>query len=129
MNGGIGAFLGLVLVFATASLILKNFGWKGAPVFSCVCIVGAFSVLSDAFLGIKQSLEEIATISDIGEYAKAVLKIMGIGYLYTIGSELCCELGESGLSRAVATAGRLEIIIVALPFFSEILDTVKQLFA
>lgn len=129
MIGGIGVILGAALLFAAASLILKSFGWRGAPVFSCLCIVGVFSLLSETFSLIKDNVEQIAITADLGEYAEAVLKITGIGYLYTIGSELCSELGEAGLSKAVTAGGKLEIIIVALPFFSRILDTVTQLFA
>jgi stage III sporulation protein AD len=125
---GIGVVLGAALLFAAASLILKNFGWRGAPVFSCLCITGVFSLLSETFSLIKDNVEQIAITADLGEYAEAVLKITGIGYLYTIGSELCSELGEVGLSKAVTAGGKLEIIIIALPFFSRILDTVTQLF-
>jgi len=128
MSFGFGSLLGFALICAASSLILKNFGWKGAPVFVCVCIVGVFSLFSGFFSKIGGSVGEIVKAADIGEYAEAVLKIIGIGYLYTIGSDLCTELGEVGLAKAVTVGGRLEIILISLPYFSEILDAAVSLF-
>lgn len=128
MSLGIGSLLGLALICAAASLILKNFGWRGAPVLVCVCIVGMFSLFSSAFAEIRGGIGEIVKSADIGEYADAVLKIIGIGYLYTIGCDLCTELGEVGIAKAITMGGRLEIILIAVPYFSEMLNAAVRLF-
>ncbi len=115
-------FLGLVFCFC--AVLLKNLGWRGAPVFAAL----GFAVL----LGeLPRHLSEIAKLSFgwevLGESAAAIFKIIGIGYLFGISSEICRELGESGISTALSLVGRFEIIAVALPFISEIFSLAMSL--
>ena len=50
-----------------------------------------------------------------------MLKITGLSYLYSVTSEICSSLGEAGISRAVDTVGRVEMLLVALPYFKKII--------
>ncbi len=118
------AFLGLV--FAFSAVLLKNLGWRGASVFTSLGIVIILGEIRGAFAEIERLSELWSTL---GEGGVAIFKIMGIGYLFGISSEICRELGESGISTALTLAGRFEIIAVALPFISEIFSLALSLVA
>jgi hypothetical protein len=109
------AFLGLV--FAFCAVLLKNLGWRGASVFSAL---GIAVILTE----LRGSFSEIGSFGELwknlGEGGVAILKIMGLGYLFGISADLCRELGEGGISSALTLVGRFEIIAVALPFIHEI---------
>ncbi len=116
------AFLGLV--FAFSAVLLKNLGWRGASVFTSLGIVMLLSELCGVFSEINKLSELWETL---GEGGIAIFKILGIGYLFGISSEICRELGEGGISSALTLAGRFEIIAVALPFISEIFSLALSL--
>ena len=56
------------------------------------------------------------------EYARAMLKILGAGYVFGVCSDICSELGEGGLSGAVCLFGRVEIIALSLPYIKRIVE-------
>ena len=115
-------FLGLVIAFC--AVLLKNLGWRGTPVF---CALGAVLLLSDIPLFLNDAVKLFEGWQSLGESAAAIFKIIGIGYLFGISSEICRELGEAGISSALSIVGRFEIIAVALPFISEIFSLALSL--
>ena len=110
------AFLTLFLV-----VILREVGFRGARLLSLVGVVG---LLSASVVGV----ESLGTVFDkVGqdvpnEYAVAVMKIMGVGYASGICSDVCLELGEVGLSSAVALFGRIEMLALCAPMAVSILE-------
>ena len=114
----------LALVFCFCTVLLKNLGWRGASVFASLGLVLLFGELPGFF-------SEMSKLSSaweaLGESATAIFKIIGVGYLFGISSEICRELGESGIASALSLVGRFEIITVALPFISEIFTLATSL--
>jgi hypothetical protein len=106
------------LVFALSAVLLRNLGWRGAPVFAVLALIVLLSELP-VHLGALFSVSELAFAGKSGE---AIAKIIGIGYLFGISSELCRELGESAIASGLVIAGRLEIIGVSVPFLGELIE-------
>ena len=50
------------------------------------------------------------------------IKIMGVGYVFGIGADICRELGEGGVANALLGVGRVEILLICMPAFSEIFE-------
>ena len=111
------------LVAAFSAFLLRHLGWRGAPVFAALCFIFLISTLSRNFSDIIKIFDTAA----IGDSAAAILKIIGIGYLFGISSELCRELGESSIASALSLLGRFEIIAVVLPFISELISLALSL--
>jgi stage III sporulation protein AD len=110
---------GAGLLLAVCAFVLRSLGWRGAPVFAAVClavIVAEASRLLGGVFDIINSMIGSGAAVSIG----AGIKIIGLGYLFGICSDICRELGENGVAKAVEVAGRVEIILVALPFLEEI---------
>lgn len=112
------------LVFAFSAVLLKNLGWRGACVFSALCITVLLADVSSYFSDI---IKLFNTSSAVKDSTSAILKIIGIGYLFGISSEICRELGEGGISSALTLVGRLEIIAVVIPFISELIALAMSL--
>lgn len=113
--------LGFALVGAITAFVLKAFGWRGAPLAAIAAVLLIISCFSDTF----DKVREIFFVSgegdglfNAGEY---LMKILGIGYLSGICSDVCRELGETGIASAVTTVARLEAIAVLLPLILEII--------
>ena len=61
------------------------------------------------------------------EWIALPLKALGIALLTQLCSDICRESGESGLSTGVELVGKLEILLLCLPFMEEILAIAKDL--
>ena len=113
--------LGVATVAAISALLLRDLGWKGVPVFISVAFLGVISLATPYLSQIGSFIKETAEEGGALDAAEAVMKVVGIGYLTGIASDVCKELGSGMLAGAVVLVGRIEIICVVLPFFDEIL--------
>ncbi len=113
--------IGGILILGFSVVLLKNFGWSGAPVLGCL---GGVLVLGGAFDsagGIFTLLSEYAGKSGAGEVFSAAVKLLGVGYLFGISSDILSELGERFIAKCTEIAGRVELMLILLPFAEEIL--------
>ena len=109
------------LLMAITAVLLKDLGWRGAAVFSAFSLVMLFSLCTEGLLELSGVLSQLAAGTALTEAAEGVLKITGIGLLAGATADVCRELGESGIARGVTLAGRLEILLIALPFLQKII--------
>ena len=58
----------------------------------------------------------------ISEIATSAAKIIGVGYLFGRGADVIAELGEGMISKGLLVAGKIEILLIALPYFKDILE-------
>ena len=61
------------------------------------------------------------------EYAKVLLKSVGICFICQFSSDICKDSGQSALAGKVELAGKILILISALPLMEEILTTANSL--
>ena len=110
------------IALAAAALLMREMGFRAAPVFAAICFIFVLSFIAENItsLGIDDGI--LSLIGSAGEEAGAVFKIVGVGYLAGISSDICLELGERSLSKAVSVAGRVEILAISLPFFSRLAE-------
>ena len=76
---------------------------------------------------IKDYYFEMFSYPKIENYAKTALKIVGIGYLSGISSDVCKELGESGVAKCIGVLAKLELACIVTPLICEILKTAEEL--
>lgn len=63
------------------------------------------------------------------EYATILLKSVGICFICQFSSDICKDSGQSALAGKVELAGKILILISALPLMEEILETANSLLA
>ena len=112
---------GLAFLFAASSFILKALGWKGAPLVAACAIVGLLSLFMERLEPILEIFRIIKEEAGMGDAVECVLKIIGIGYLSGICSDICRELGEPSVASAVSLVARIESLAVISPIIVEIL--------
>ena len=109
-----------VLLCLVLGAVLRELGFKGARL---VGLVGTVVLLGASIAGIGEVLNALPGVGDGGrEYAVAMLKMVGVGYAFGICSDVCRELGETGLSSAVCLFGRIQILMLSLPFIKRIIE-------
>ena len=57
-------------------------------------------------------------------YFSTLLKIIGIAYIAEFGAEVCRDAGEGAIASKVELAGKVIIIILAVPIITSLLDLI-----
>lgn len=59
-------------------------------------------------------------------YLNTLLKIIGIAYIAEFGAQICRDAGESVIAGKVEFAGKLLIMVMALPLLAAVLETILK---
>ncbi len=57
-------------------------------------------------------------------YLTTLLKIIGIAYIAEFGAEVCKDAGESSIASKVELAGKVVIMVLAVPIITSLLDLI-----
>ena len=101
--------------------LLEGLGFKSKRLFSVLAFVLLIGSLAEPISDIFGKITSFSDAAGIGEAARAATKAVGLGYLFGFVSDICTSLGESSLAAGVIIVGRIEIFLVAYPFFEEIM--------
>jgi stage III sporulation protein AD len=73
-------------------------------------------------------LEDMARRGGVGaDYLAALLKIVGIAYLTEFGVQVARDAGEGALGSKVELAGKILILVIAIPLVLAVLDLILRL--
>ena len=115
--------IGIALLSGILAQLLRQLGWRGVPVLACITLATLLSLYGESLSGLVSEIEILSRAGGIEQYAEGALKILAVGLLSGIISDMLTELGDGGLSKTVLIISRLEIIGIALPYLVEIIDT------
>lgn len=114
--------LGVAILCAACAFLLRGLAWRAAPIFACLAAILLLALCEGAIGEITSSLSGIAVRGDVTEPVSVIIKIIGLGYLFGISSDVCRELGESGIAKALEVGGRVEIILISMPYLIKTLN-------
>ena len=112
----------VALMCALLSAFLGELGFKNKKLISLLAVILLFGAMSE---GIGVFIEKITKLSEsagLSDACLTALKAVGLGYVFGITSDVCSELGETGVARAVTVAGKVEILLVSLPYFEKTIN-------
>jgi stage III sporulation protein AD len=120
--------VGMGLAATFLALILK----ENNPVFALLLslIVGTiiFIMLVDQIgliMGVLKKMAETAHLNSV--YVATVLKIIGIAYISEFGAQIARDAGQSALAGKIELAGKIVILVLAMPILAAIVDAVMNL--
>ncbi|MCT4596168.1 MAG: stage III sporulation protein AD [Anaeromicrobium sp.] len=62
-------------------------------------------------------------------YISTIFKIIGIAYIAEFGAQLCKDAGEGAIASKIELAGKVLIMVLAIPILVGLLNTIIQLIA
>lgn len=80
------------------------------------------SLAGDSFFALREVFDTVGEMGGVTEGAADILKVIGIGYVAGISSEVCRELGAGSIASAVGIFAKLDVLLVVAPY---LLDAVK----
>lgn len=119
--------IGVTLLSAFAAFILKGLSWRAAPVFACLAAIVILAMMGEGMSKVFEAVLGFSLNSDVNDAVSVIIKIIGIGYLFGISADICRELGEGTIAKALEVAGRVEIIAFVIPYFIKIMNLGVQL--
>ena len=76
-------------------------------------------------MGFLQTLANRASIDVV--YLNTVFKILGIAYLASFCSEICKDAGESSIASKVEFAGKILILVLAIPILMAVMQSILKI--
>lgn len=120
--------VGLGIIVTVLALILK----EQKPMFAFLLVTFAgiviFLFLLDKIASIIGVLEDLAVQSNVNQmFFRTVLKIIGIAYIAEFGAQVVRDAGQESIASKIELAGKILIMVMAIPIISVIIETVLKL--
>ena len=122
MSAELGAAIAVILVAAISASVLRTLGASFVPPVICLGVALSLSLFTESLGRSIESLLSLSGFSQISYYLDGAVRVIGVGYLSAVCQEGCEALNEATLGRAAAFVGRIEIVIISLPYFMEIFE-------
>lgn len=120
--------LAVALITVFASILVKQTRPEIAMIISIagsiliiVMIVDSISSVLSSFYGIFRTTGVDTTL------LTPLFKIIAIGYITEFGANICLDAGASSVADKVLFAGKLVILLVALPIVTTVINMVVSL--
>lgn len=112
----------IALVCAFLSALLEGLGFKSRKLFATLSLIVVMIGLISRAQPLFSSAKELADRTGVSDAASSALRAVGLGYVFGFTSDICSSLGEPTLATLVTTVGRLEIFMLAFPYFEKMIE-------
>ena len=116
------------LIAAILSLILKQY----KPEYSLFISISAGILIFLSVLAVIRPIMDF--ISDLtaqtglsGVYAEVLIKSLAVCYITQLASDCCTDAGETAIAGKLQIAGKIAILLIALPMFKSLTELVTEL--
>lgn len=117
------AFISLFII-----LIFKDRRDDIAIQISIIAGILIFFFLISKITAVLQLLQQLSLKAHIDfVYLNIVFKILGIAYISSFCSEICKDAGEISLSSKVEFAGKILILVLAIPIIMGVLQAIIKI--
>lgn len=79
----------------------------------------------EVVLSLFADLAEKASVSQM--YLNTILKIIGIAYITEFGAQVCRDAGEGTVAAKIEFAGKIMVMVMAVPIIALVLETIVRL--
>lgn len=128
MDINLYSLMGLGIISALICLLLKQYRPEFALTASILCGIVIFlaviAEMTPLFDMIRSTLDRV---QGGNEYTMVIIKALGICYITQLASDTCQDAGERAMAGKIELAGRVAILILSLPMFTQILQTALDL--
>jgi stage III sporulation protein AD len=104
--------------------------WKPELAIQLSVVTGAMLmlVMASRIVAVVEVLQSLGARAKIDQaYMGSVLKIIGIAYVADYGSQVLQDAGEKAVATKIEMAGKVLIMLLAIPIIIAILDSVLKL--
>lgn len=126
MNIAAVCFIGIIT--AVISLTLKRYN---PEISFLIAVAGCILIFLSMLLNLNSVSEAFKSILSAAQinstYVAILLKAVGICFLTEFACDCCIDSGQKALANNVSIAGKILVLVTAIPLYRDILDTVLSL--
>jgi stage III sporulation protein AD len=120
--------VGLGIVATILAVVIKTQRPELGVQISIVTGVIVFLMIASKMSTVIELLNSFTRKANIDmTYMSTVLKIIGIAYIAEFGAEVCKDAGEGAIAAKIELAGKVIIIVLAVPIITSLLDLVVKI--
>ena len=120
--------IGLGFVVTLLILVVKQQRPEFAVQLSITLAVVIFLLVLSKINLVLDLFNDLAAKADISQmYLNTILKIIGIAYITDFGAQVCRDAGDSAVAGKIEFAGKIMVMIMAVPIIALVLDTIVKL--
>ena len=124
------AIIGIGIVSAVMALVLKQYKPEYAMMVSLVCCVLILLAVIEQVSDLMGTLNAMLATANIPVELTAVLfKALGICIVTQLASDTCKDAGESAIASKLELAGKVAVLVIAMPLFNQLIGIAVMLFA
>jgi stage III sporulation protein AD len=120
--------VGLGLIATFISMVLRDQKPSFAFLIAMITGIIIFLFVIDHVIKVIYVLQKIVFQAEIDMlYLETVLKIIGISYITEFAAQISRDAGEGSIASRIELAGKVLIMIMAIPIIQAIVETVINL--
>lgn len=120
--------VGLGLIATVIIVILKVQRPEIAVQVSIITGILVFFMIAGKLFAVVELLKTYSKKASIDSmYINILLKIIGIAYIVEFAAEICKDAGESSIASKIELAGKVIIIVLAVPIITSLLDLIIKI--
>lgn len=117
--------IGIGMVAVILIVLLKQQRPEIAVQISIITGVVIFLMVAGKISSVIDLLNMYADRVDLDPvYLTTLLKIVGIAYIAEFGSEVCRDAGETSIASKIELAGKVFIVVLAVPIVTSLLELI-----
>lgn len=122
------SIIGIAIVATAACIILQKTNPEFSMMVALITGILIFMFVLASFTPILDSLEDWMNEFGLNNvYFTTVVKTLGICYLTQMASDTCKDAGYSSIASKVELAGKITILLMALPMFENLISLTIEL--
>ncbi|HIZ16572.1 MAG TPA: stage III sporulation protein AD [Firmicutes bacterium] len=124
----ITAIAAFAVIAAVLAVMLRQYKPEYSIILSVAAGVLLLMFVVSAAAPIVDKINEIMDKSAaVSQYGGVLIKALGICLISQMACDACTDAGEVSLASKAELAGKIAMVLVALPLFDDILDVVIKL--
>ncbi len=119
--------LGVAIMCSCVAVVIKsaNKDFSGiVKVVSASILAGGVMICASPLI---EFITDISEGTQINTYMSVMLKALGIAFLTHICASVCRDCGEQTIAGYAELAGKIEMLIIALPLIEELITIAEDL--
>ena len=125
------SILAISFVGVTTAVLSLSLRRYNAEISVAIAIIGSIIIFLSVLLNLSSVYETVKSILSASSvslnYISILLKVVGICFLTEFASDCCMDAGQRALANNIAIAGKLLVLVTAMPLYKDVLDTVLNL--
>lgn len=124
----IAAIVGVVILATFLAVLLRQQRPEQAMAVSLLAGIGILALVLSRAVPVFQTLQQLLQTEALpAEYGTIVFKGLGICLLTQLAADTCRDAGENALAAKAELAGKLLMVMLALPLFEKLAELAASL--